>query len=97
MITVRPSTSEFIKEVNDKTIAITQLAIEYGSAYPKSSESDWIREVVLSMIGIWSRRGRIRCEDAMQYLSYLEDEHRISGERRRQLNWLREAIHTAGK
>lgn len=83
------------KKVNQKTIPISQLAIEYGSAYPKSPESDWIREVVLSMIGIWSWRGKIKYEDAMLYLSYLEDEHRVSGERKRQLAWLREAIRKA--
>ena len=83
--------------MNQKTIPISQLAIEYGSAYPKSPESDWIREVVLSMIGIWSWRGKIKYDDAMLYLSYLEDEHRVSGERKRQLTWLREAIRKASK
>ncbi len=47
------------------------------------------------MIGIWSWRGKINYEDAMQYVSYIEEQQRMSNERKRQLNWLRDTIRKA--
>ncbi len=82
-------------EISQRSISAELLATAYGLSYPNTPEKDWIRGIVLSLIGIWSHRGKIRWEDAVQYLAYIEEEQRFNENRKRELDWLRDTMRQA--